>query len=130
MKKNTTDNYFRCLVCSKRYNSRQRLRAHLKKHLNSKIFNCPNCIRKFSKKNELKAHLNYFCKKTNKMVPLVQNEVNGDSSIHISSTTRTLDDFVTNENLHNTNRLIENKQQRPSFNPMEFIKSNYKKDNK
>ena len=64
------------------------------------------------------------------MGPLVQNEVNGDSSIHISSTTRTLEDVVTNENLHNTNRLVENKQQRPSFNPMEFIKSNYKKDNK
>ena len=130
-KKKSKENYYRCIVCSAKYNSRQRLRSHLKKHLNSKTFACSNSnyVRKFSKKSELSSHLNFLCKDTNKTDSVKTNENICENGVHISSIASRIDELVNKNSklLHEPGNSKENKHEKHFFNPMEFIKSNYKK---
>jgi hypothetical protein len=131
MRKKSKENYYRCIVCSAKYNSRQRLRSHLKKHLNSKSFPCSNsnCVRKFSKRSELNSHLKFLCKDTNKTDSVKTNEKICENGVHISSIASRIDELV-NKNtklLNEPGNSRENNHEKHLFNPMEFIKSNYKK---
>lgn len=137
--------YFKCVICSQKFARKEKLRQHLRKHINSKPYTCQRCNKKFIKKNHLDLHA-----KSSPCQNLVQINVASSMDIrnreNIMQTSPSpvseasslieeglMDDTVltkTNRLDATTARVTKTPTTTPDiiwFNPMEFIKSNYRR---
>ena len=139
-------NYFKCVICVKKFENKEKLRQHLRKHINSKPYNCLNCNKKFIKKTHLDIHINSMCpnsKKMNVALPDSINVFNSENSMqtspYSSSSPSPMSEYQTSDDnmLKITNSLdthikiasanTSNSSDIIWFNPMEFIKNNYRR---
>lgn len=135
VKKQRAEKCFKCIVCSKKYTTKDKLRQHLlKKHLSHSKFTCTRCNKNFPLKSQLKNHLKSPCKppriKLNDKVIIETNLASSfiDTTPKSIPTNEEIIDLNYNDSQKDQNSpIVENNQRKIYFNPMEFMKCNYKK---
>ena len=119
---------FKCIVCTKKFENKSKLRQHLlKKHLFSQNYNCKHCAKKFSQKARLDLHLKRFCKVAKNLNRENNDELKGDNFLQIS-TPKSMQNIETHSNFNEIENAVPDANKNKNlFNPMDFIKCNYKK---